>query len=188
MSENNDSRSFWKNILLVIIGALLSGIPLVLNANFEENERVHEFLLDRQIISLRDYSNSLCKVSSILLPKIESLEMRLVTFKKEGKHNSKKRRQFINKFFKDFFVYRDSDQAINSEINSAILLMNTCFEFKLPLRPFIYYDPLEKMNIHKSDPEIIKELLNYTTTLKKNTVEELNIELKILSDQALIIK
>src|ERR1044071_9367962 len=73
---SKDSPNYWQRILLVIIGALIGIVPSILTTNLQAKVQLKQFLLDRQIATLKEYSTSFNFVTSNMMASVLEMDQK----------------------------------------------------------------------------------------------------------------
>ena len=73
MSEAKAHRQYWKEIGLVILGAVLASIPTLTSTYMHGKTQIQQLVLDRQLLALKDFSICHNKVATEVMPAIEKL-------------------------------------------------------------------------------------------------------------------
>lgn len=188
MEKIESKREFKKDILLLLIGALLALIPSLLSSYIQGNSELQQLILDRKISTLKDYSKTYNKLVSDLLPKIELLEDQILYMHDiELKENKFDQEVSINanNNFKNFLNQYNNWLV---DVNTQTLIINALYDTNLPLNTISYSDPLKNYSESNYGNELITKLKDDIIYLKKETVEQINSQQNIMGKLSLLIK
>src|SRR5512140_1473663 len=71
MAQENHGIRYWKEVGLVVLGAVMASIPTLTVAYIHEKNEVHRLVVDRQITAIKDFAACTNKAATQVLPDIE---------------------------------------------------------------------------------------------------------------------
>jgi hypothetical protein len=119
--DRQKSKNYWREIGLILIGAIIAAVPTIVNSRYQAKMELEQFLLDRQITALRDFSTSLNQLGHQSLSKTQVLIFRLRGLEAESQTRQITNEEFseIRKSSEDLFAYAH-DFAASMEMNRTL--------------------------------------------------------------------
>ena len=79
MTESKTINDYKKDIVLIIVGALLGSMPVLISTYLQGQAQLHQIIFAKKLSVLKEYSTISNKFVSDILPKLEDLEARIVS-------------------------------------------------------------------------------------------------------------
>lgn len=188
MDDRSRKREFKKDVLLILIGAVLASIPTLISTYMQGETQLKEIILDRKITALKDYSTSYNKLVVDLLPKVEQLESRIIYSFDTYYDNNKVDKKMLIKIYSEFVEFLNLHQSWISDVNTQTHIINSLFGTNLRIRDIYYFDPERNNIIQKPSSQIIKEIKDGIISLKKIIVEDVNNRQEVMKELSFLIK
>lgn len=188
MENSINKRELKKDLLLIVVGALLASIPTLLSTYMLEKSQLNQIILNHKISALKDYAQTYNNIVSDLLPKIEILENRIIYLTDNYTERNKFDKKMLEKIRDEFYEYLDRQQSWFAEVNANTLIINSLFEINLSLYEIYYFDPLKIDLENKTIKESLFELKKDIIELKKHIVRMINNEQNVMNKISYLIK
>lgn len=181
-------REFKRDVLLILIGAILASIPTLISTYMQGEVQLKQIILDRKITALKDYSISYNKLVVDLLPKVGQLESRILYYFDTDMVKSKVDKNKLINIYAEFEEYLNLHQSWIADVNTQTLIINSLFGTNLRIRNIYYFDPAKNNMIQKPPSQITKEILDGIISFKKIIVEDVNNRQEIMKELSFLIK
>ena len=180
MTESKPINDYKKDIVLIIVGALLGSMPVLISTYLQGQAQLHQIIFAKKLSVLKEYSTISNKFVSDILPKLEDLEARIVSLNERYTQENTMDKNYFDQIIIDGKAYTEQIFSIFFELNTQILIINALFKSDISIIEFPYHNPSENNVGNMSDKERIEEIKNNVIKLKKITVEQINKEYKML--------
>ena len=87
MTKEKEKKDYRKEIVLVMVGAVLASIPTLISTYIQSRTQLQQLIIDKRVSALKDYSMAFNKLSTEIVPKFEKLEKRIEVL--EDKYSKK---------------------------------------------------------------------------------------------------
>lgn len=184
-----EKKYYWKEISLVIIGALLASVPTLMSTRMSIQGQVKQLILDRQISALREYSIANQRLATevfIVLNQFTSLLQ-----DSETEFNIRKnlpQQRWIQ--IREQFIKVESQYRIYvSELNTQTLIINALYKTDFPQERFkIWGEGIDDNNKKLSDEKLLADMLRQVLSTKKEFIERVNIGQIRIGQLSLLLK
>jgi hypothetical protein len=187
MSIEISKREFKKDIFLLLIGAMLASIPTLISTYMQGESQLHQIILDRRITSLKEYSETYNRLVNNLLPRVQTLEDRVIYLHDNYLNKKKINKDVLLTVYKDFRELIILNETWKADINTQTLIINSLFNMGLPNYDIYYFDPLKTELEEKSELKRFEEMKENIIKIKKNIVDDINYQQQIMRQLSVIV-
>jgi len=161
-----DEREFRQQIIILVIGALLGLVPSLIIVTYQSRQQQKQFLLDRRLAALREFSTALTGEGD-LLAKYDELEIvtgRLIRFP----NSSDVEQDFVRSATDTLLL----EQRYTARMQTAVLVMTSTFGVRFPAPKFTASIRSDIRSMSKQERiSMCKELLRNTADLRDEKVK-----------------
>lgn len=184
----SEIKNMKKEILLILLGAILASVPTLISTHMQNTAEEDQFILDKKIEVLVNFSKSYNKLVSNLLPQIEQFEEKILFISAQNSARKEISDSFFRSTYSDFINIINDHQSWLAEVNSNTLVINALYDINFPLYDIKYYNPIREDSSQNNINMLISILKDDTINLKKETIEQVNKTYKIMNSLSHMIK
>jgi hypothetical protein len=140
MEKESRNKSYFKEIGLVLIGGLLASIPILISTNMQSKAQLQQFILDRKLSVLRDYSSSSQKLVTDLFFSMDQFEANIDKYRTKFRGKRFLPVEILTILKADIRSVEDKYQRWKAENNTHTVIINTLFKTNLPQLKFFDYE------------------------------------------------
>jgi hypothetical protein len=188
MEDKITKRDFKRDVILIMIGALLASIPTLISTYMQTESQLHQIILDRRIIALKDYSEAYNKLVSDIIPQAELLESQLLYIYENELKGKKVEKEKQIEIMTNMERLRYTHQNWITNINTQTLVINSLYDTDLSLYEILYLDPLRSTDENLTSIELAEKMQDDMIKYKKTIVDQMNAAQKVMRQFALLIK
>jgi len=157
--ERFKGRDYWKEIGLVLLGGLLTGLPILISSYINLKGESYRLLLDRRLIVIKDLATCSEQYRTKLIPMLDDCidqYGRVISDFKQHRHS-------IAEVDKLNTMIRNHNKELckfAAEYDPVILSASILYHIEVPLIPaqFKSYSSLDKVTTYKLESDAIKQL------------------------------
>ena len=175
MTQENHGKHYWKDVGLVVLGAVMASIPTLTVAYLHEKNEVHRLVVDRQITAIKDFAACTNKAATQVLPEIEENDEKIASLYEQYKQHLITENEIASVLKKTVNTQRSTMLAWQAEYNTQRAVINLLFHVKLTAMN--YSDPIDKQSPEiktKSLEASLKELKDSKGSYRKAVLEVLD--------------
>ena len=132
MTKEKEKKDYRKEVVLVIVGAVLASIPTLISTYIQSRAQLQQLIIEKRVSALKDYAMAFNKFATEIVPKFEKLEGRIKVF--EDKYSKKQ----IT--FEEIDAALDEDlmniefqmNGLMADVNVNRMVINSLFQTKFP--------------------------------------------------------
>jgi hypothetical protein len=178
MTKESGKKDYWKEILLVLVGGLLASVPTLISTQMQGKAQLHQFVLDRQINALKDYSTSSHKMATEIILGAENFERHVEKYESDYKAGRIKSDNIEENLLDDFQSLQAKLLSSTSEVNSQTIVVNALFNENFQQHPLPNFDDANGAPRLESIPfeQRMKRIKEKLADVRKNSIQIINIE------------
>ncbi|HJP96736.1 MAG TPA: hypothetical protein VJ843_05215 [Candidatus Saccharimonadales bacterium] len=77
MGKEKEKKDYRKEVVLVIVGAVLASIPTLISTYIQSRTQLQQLIIDKRVNALKDYAITFNKFATEIAPKFEKLEKKI---------------------------------------------------------------------------------------------------------------
>lgn len=139
MADEKDGKKYWKEVRLVILGAVLASIPTLISTYMHGKTEIQRFIIDRQLSALKEYSICHNKIITDILPVIEKYDEEISSLYDEYLRNPTRGKVFISELKQSVESVMATHQKWSADFNSQRIMVNALFHVNI--RPILLSSP-----------------------------------------------
>ena len=186
MENKADSKFYWKEIVLVLIGGVLASIPTLISTEMQASAQLRQLMLDRRITAVKEYGASSQKLATDVLASLQSFEMTFDQVEYEYKVKKSLSKVNSDKWTKiqiDWEVFSNKYRAWCAEVNTQAIVVDMLFNTNLGQLPFPDFGTIVPIAVSDTDVSIEQRFAGIRTEI--SNIKKLQVQMTS-SEQALM--